>query len=68
MHVTSHPAHIVLKVESSLDCTGAKGQTKTCKGQKRVRICFSDVVDHACDRCGRFPPHPNTTHGTEPCK
>ncbi len=68
VHVDAHPAYIVLHVASSIDCVGPHGHTKTCTGTKTVRICFSDNVDHACDRCGRFPPHKNTTHGTEACR
>jgi hypothetical protein len=67
VHVSAYPASIVLQVTSTLTCLGGRGRPKACSDTKVRKICFSQVTGYASQRCGRFPPHKNTMHGTERC-
>ena len=67
VHVTAYPANIVLQVTTTLTCTGDRGHTRSCTDTKVKKICFSQVIGSESQRCGRFPPHRNTRHGTQKC-
>jgi hypothetical protein len=68
VHVTAYPATITLQVDSTLTCLGAKGHaTSSCSDSKVRTMCFSQVTGSESQRCGRYPPHINTDHGTQRC-
>ena len=67
IHVTAYPANILLQVLSTLTCIDGRGHTKSCSDAKVRRFCFTQVTGSESQRCGRFEPHRNKTHGTERC-
>jgi hypothetical protein len=67
IHVTAYPANIVLQVVSTLTCVGGRGNTKSCSDTKVRKVCFTQVTGSESQRCGRFEPHINKTHGTQRC-
>jgi hypothetical protein len=68
IHVTAYPASIQLQVTSTLTCTGGRGHSTTCIDTKVRKFCFTQVTGSESQRCGRFEPHRNKTHGTQRCK
>jgi hypothetical protein len=67
VHVTAYPANIVLQVRATLTCTGGRGHDSSCSDTKVRKICFNQVIGSESQRCGRFEPHRNKTHGTQRC-
>jgi hypothetical protein len=67
IHVTAYPANIVLQITSTLTCTGGQNSQNSCSDTKVRQFCFNQVTGSESQRCGRFPPHRNTAHGTMPC-
>jgi hypothetical protein len=68
VHVTAYPASITLQVTATLTCATAEGRsTTTCSDTKIRRVCFTQVTGSESQRCGRFEPHRNKTHGTQRC-
>jgi hypothetical protein len=67
IHVTAYPANIVLQVTSTLTCVGGRGHTRSCSDTKVQKICFTQVTGSESQRCGRYEPHINKRHGTQPC-
>jgi hypothetical protein len=67
IHVTAFPANILLQVMSTLTCLDGRGHTKSCSDTKVRRFCFTQVTGSESQRCGRFEPHRNKTHGTQRC-
>jgi hypothetical protein len=67
VHVTAYPANIVLQIMATLNCTGGRGHDSSCSDTKVRQICFNQVTGSESQRCGRFEPHRNKTHGTQRC-